>query len=305
MRGSRQIPAVVWKVIVTVALGGAAYLITNITQQEEIWKITISVFISGAALIVQYLADFERHSAEHAKHMEEVVEEGFRGLHELTRSFRSLDQSPVTSVEIKTLLRNAAALGHEEPPLLYAFVRAELQRVATLVGELRSGQAGYRGEDRDWLLALASNAFTSIDAASTSVDQDFWNADLGIRYLKAQQDAVRRGVKVRRLFFLDRPGPGASRAALRAYNEEKERIAALRRRQTNLGIEVRVLEVPADSLSDELLAINNFIVFDNAISYEMQPEERNPSRIAKTTVALNHSPTECMQKFEDWWERGE
>jgi hypothetical protein len=303
MAGSRQVPAVVWKVLITLGLGGASYLITNVTEQAEIWQITISVFIGGAALIVQYLADLEQQSAQHAKRVDELVEDGFRELGEVSSQLRDLKKSPVTSDEVKKILRNAAQLKHDGPPLLYAFVRAQLRSTATLVGELRSGKASYKGEDREWLLTLASHAFRSIDAASTSVDQDFWNADLGIRYLRAQQEAVRRGVKVRRLFFLKRPGPNASQPKMRAYARDRDRINALRQRQTNLGIEVRVLELPEEPDNEEL--VNNFVVFDEVISYEMQPEELNPSRIARTNLGLFTSAAECMAKFDDWWERGQ
>lgn len=303
MAGARQIPAVVWKILITLGLGGASYLITNVTDQAQIWQITISVFIGGAALIVQYLAEFEQQSAQHASRVEELVEAGFRELGEVADQIRTLNKSQVTSEEIKQLLRNATQLKPEQPPLLYAFVRAQLESTAKLVGELASGKASYKGEDRDWLLTLASHAFTSIDAASTSVDQEFWNADLGIRYLRAQQEAVRRGVTVRRLFFLNRPLPNASQPKQRAYARERDRINALRQRQGNLGIHVRVLELPEEPDNEEL--VNNFVVFDKVISYEMQPEELNPSRIAKTNLGLFTSAAECMEKFEDWWERGE
>jgi hypothetical protein len=96
----------------------------------------------------------------------------------------------------------------------------------------RQGSAG-RG---DWMLWLAQHATSSIDAISIpdldagNTTYDFWESQLGRRYLDPQHQAIRRHVRVRRVFVTDRDGIVKERTF--------QRIC---RTQLELGIEVRML----------------------------------------------------------------
>src|SRR5262249_4743213 len=145
----------------------------------------------------------------------------------------------------------------------------EIGRMSEFLKELsEGGNVTYEGEDRDWMLALARNANSSIDATSLTtvdaggrgfVDGGLWASDLGQRYLEVPRDAVMRGIRIRRVFIMDRPDLVADEGFLSVCNMQHE-----------MGIEVRVLdssaipEVQRSSLFD-------FILFDDAISYETTP----------------------------------
>ncbi|CAL9545338.1 hypothetical protein SUDANB176_04330 [Streptomyces sp. enrichment culture] len=282
MRSTRRIPDVLVRVLVTAVLGGTTYLITNLADQPEIWKITLSVFIAGASLIVQQLADFDRR-----------LERGLSGFNETTRLFSRLDTSPVGAEEVRHLADNVAALGPGRPDFFYAFVRSEIRRTAELMDSLKGHHADYRGEDRDWLLSLTRCAGASIDAVSTSVDRGFWETDLGRHYEAAQEEAVQRGVRVRRLIILNTPGD------LDADVEE------LKDRQKSLGVDVRVLVLSTLEARERRDAVKNFVVFDDAISYEMTTEDSDPSRIYETSLITGERASQRSRRFDAWWARGE
>lgn len=282
MRHTRRIPDVLVRVFVTALAGGVTYGITNLTDQPEIWKITLSVFLAGAALIVQQLADFERR-----------LERGLSEFNETALLFSQLDVSPVGAEEVRQLARNVASLESGRDPFFYAFVRGEVRRTAKLLEDLKGHHADYPGEDRDWLLNLTRCASASVDAVSTSVDRGFWETDLGWRYEDAQEEAVRRGVRVRRLIILNSPGD------LDADVDE------IRDRQRSLGVDVRVLVLSTLEARDRRDAVRNFVVFDDAVSYEMTTEDSDPSRIYETSLIVGERAAQRGRRFEAWWAKGE
>ncbi|WP_437027367.1 hypothetical protein [Streptomyces sp. enrichment culture] len=270
------------RVFVTALVGGVTYGITNLTDQPEIWKITLSVFLAGAALIVQQLADFERR-----------LDRGLTEFNETARLFSQLNVSPVGADEVQQLARNVAALGADRDAFLYAFAREEIRRTAQLLEDLKGHHAAYPGEDRDWLLNLTRCASTSVDAVSTSVDRGFWETDLGRRYEDAQEDAVRRGVRVRRLIILNSP------------DDLDADVNEVRDRQRSLRVDVRVLVLSTLEARDRRDVVRNFVVFDKAISYEMTTEDNDPSRIYETSLIVGERATQRAARFEAWWAKGE
>jgi hypothetical protein len=130
------------------------------------------------------------------------------------------------------------------------------------------GNVTYEGEDRDWMLSLTRNARSSIDATSLTtvdarghgfVDGGLWSSDLGQRYLEAQRDAVQRGVRIRRVFIMDRPGLANDPPFLE--------VCAFQRK---LGIDVRVLDT-TEIPNTRRTSLFDFILFDDVISYETTP----------------------------------
>ncbi|NJP49179.1 hypothetical protein HCJ93_03580 [Streptomyces sp. SBST2-5] len=282
MRPTRRISEVVVRVVVTVVLGGLTYLITEIADQPEIWQITMSLFIGGASFVVQQLADFERR-----------LDRGLVGFNETTRLFSRLDVSPVGAAEVRQLANSVAELDSGRPDFVYGFVRAEIRRTAALVEALRGNHADYRGEDRDWLLNLTRCASRSIDAVSTSVDRGFWETDLGRHYEAAQEEAVERGVRVRRLIILNTPG------------DLDAEMTEMLDRQKSLGIDVRTLVLSTLEARDRRDAVKNFVVFDEAVSYEMTTEDNDPSRIYETSLVFGERVAQRTGRFEVWWARGQ
>jgi hypothetical protein len=98
----------------------------------------------------------------------------------------------------------------------------------------------YEGEDRDWLLGLTWTTRTSIDATSlvtidstqsqSRVDGGLWTSDLGQRYLNRQREVIERGVRIRRVFIVERP----------EFRQDED-LDRVRRMHTDLGIEARTL----------------------------------------------------------------
>ncbi|WP_327290184.1 hypothetical protein [Streptomyces sp. NBC_01198] len=293
MSSTRPIPAVLLKVLVTACLGALSYLLTNLADQPEIWKITVSVFIAGAALIVQYLADFEGQLSAHALEVKTLVRDGLTGFNDATRLSALLEESPIGSAEVEQLSRTVVEFGAGRPDLLYVFARSEIARLAGLLADLRGNHADYEGEDRDWLLSLTRCAAVSVDAASTSVDREFWDTDLGRHYESAQEAAVRRGVPVRRLIIVNTPA------------EIDTAVTEVRDRQKSLGIDVRVLAVSTLSAAERRDSVKNFVLFDGAVGYESSTEDSDPSRIYETSLAIGDRVTERVRRFQVLWAKGE
>src|SRR5690606_87284 len=221
------------------------------------------------------------------------LDRGLVGFNETTRLFSRLDVSPVGAAEVRQLANSVAELDSGRPDFVYGFVRAEIRRTAALVEALRGNHADYRGEDRDWLLNLTRCASRSIDAVSTSVDRGFWETDLGRHYEAAQEEAVERGVRVRRLIILNTPG------------DLDAEMTEMLDRQKSLGIDVRTLVLSTLEARDRRDAVKNFVVFDEAVSYEMTTEDNDPSRIYETSLVFGERVAQRTGRFEVWWARGQ
>lgn len=298
------------KVLITTFTGGLAYLITNAAQDEQIWSITLSAFIGSVVLVIQFLIDFESRLAaveeahnRHASIMERLVNEGFSKINEATELFGLVEASALRTDVVIQLVRHSVKIKPSSPPLVYNFAQAEITRMAEFLKDLSGGtEVTYDGEDRDWLLALARNARSSIDATSFStsgggqgvVDEGLWNSDLGQRYLEAQRDAVDRDVAIRRLFILDSAELSNDPEVLRACRAQKE-----------IGVQVRILHpsaVPAKRRSQLL----DFIIFDNVVCYELTTAPRigrdTSTVIANTRLVFTpHRVAERAQGFKDLW----
>lgn len=240
------------------------------------------------ATAAQFRADVERRFAQLT-----TVPEAF-GLQPLDRT---------RAAELIKVVQNAYAFEHRSSPLANAFVQAEAQRFNLLLHQLRAGEGTYDGEDRDWLLALARACTRTLDATSlTSTDAGgrlhfsggFWESDLGQRYLELQAEAVRRGVKVRRVFILED-----------AKVTEDVAYHAMCERQRRYGFELRYL-VP-DMLSANLRnKLDDFITFDNEISYEvvasLAPGDTRPV-ISSTHLVLNRMlVAKRVRQFAEIWD---
>lgn len=288
------------KILVSLGIGALAYFLTNILtnvfSEPEILALTMSVFFGGVTLVTQFLTDFE--------HRLGAVETGFAKINEATELFALVEASALRTDAVLQLVRHSTQIDPTSPPLIHRFAQAEISRMSEFLKELgEGGNVSYEGEDRDWMLALASNAERSIDATSLTtvdaggkgfVDGGLWSSDLGQRYLEVQRHAMDKGVKIRRVFILDRPDLAADPDFLAACQDQRD-----------MGIHVRVLDssaVPGIRRS----SLFDFVLFDEVISYEVTPASRlgDTARPAIVTTRLELRPLRVkdrIQRFKDLW----
>lgn len=298
-RGQSTIPPVLLKTLFTALVGGATYVITNVTGQSEIWKLSASIFFGGAALIIQYMVDFEKRLgavetslSAHNADMKELVANGFARINEVTALFGLVDRSALPPDGVTRLVRSVTQVGSSAPALLQSFALDEIHRLTVLMENLNEKLVDYQGEDHDWIVSLTHCAAMTIDATSTSVDRDFWPSELGQRYLRAQRDAINeRHVTIRRLFIVDTP------------QDKGPELEQLCDDQQSLGIEVRVLALSELTPIARMDETNDFIVFDEALSYEVVEDLRGVK--TKTIMDLRADRvTKRVQRFTALWEAG-
>lgn len=298
-----SLPPPVQKVIVTVLLGGAAYIVTLLTGQNQIWGITLSVFFGGIVFVIQFLIEvdgrlqnLQTRQLAHQAAVENLVKTGFSRISEVTELFGLVEASRLQTEIITQLLRNCTSLGEHPSELVYRFAQSEILRISDLLKGLSEGNAVYEGEDRDWLLGLSRGTQTSLNAISlAAVDSSgFWSSGLGRHYVEIQRELVDNGVQIRRIFIVDdmeqvREGPLRPVCAL----------------QSEIGIDVRVLDTARipDTRRDLLY---DFIVFDGAISYETTPAPfvgngRVPTIVNTRLVLDTARVAGRIRLFEDLW----
>jgi hypothetical protein len=292
------------KVLTSLVIGAVAYGITNLTNQQPIWSITLSVFIAGVVLVVQFLIDFETRVERQSDAVRALVERRFSEIHRVSELHGLIEESVLRTDVVTEFLHNATGIDLSSP-LIQAFAEAEIQRVSQFLRGLNDRNVTYSGEDRDWLLTLAKNAQSGIDATSLPEvdagargwDDGFWESDLGNRYLEVQRAAVQRGVKIRRLFVAREEDSPAYRTF--------QRIC---RRQVDLGIDVRVLspdEIP-QTLRNVMI---DFIVFDGTVSYAVNRAFSVGTNVhpAIVNTRIELSPDLVRQNadhFEELWSAG-
>ncbi|AEV82588.1 hypothetical protein ACWT_1569 [Actinoplanes sp. SE50] len=303
--GERGVSEVVRKVGVALITGGVAFALTNLAHQDPILSVTLSVLIGGSALVVQFLVDFESRLREvqigqrdQARQIRECVDERFRAISEATELYGLMEDSMVQTEVLSQLIRHSTRIGPNSSALAHRLAQRELHRMAEFLKELGDGgEAIYDGEDRDWLLGLTCSAEKCIDATSlTTVDGGgMWSTDLGQRYLDAQREAVQRGVRVRRIFILDRPDPQGA-----------DRLDEVYRQHADIGVEVRVLDSAAAGQLRRT-SLFDFILFDGVIGYEVTTgswiDESAPPIVVNTRLVLRPSRVEERRdRFSQLWE---
>ncbi|MEV4680533.1 DUF6879 family protein [Streptomyces kurssanovii] len=281
-------------------VGGVGYLLTSLTEQPEVWKLTVSTLMGGAALMVPLMNGFtsrltsvEETLATHTCEMKEMVTGGLARLNEITELFDLVDRSALPREAVARLVRSAATAGTLAPAIVQDFVRVEIMRLAALMEDLGQ-EVAYREGDHDWIMTLTGCAALTIDATSTwgEADRDLWRSELGARYLCAQRDAIERDVRIRRLFIIEEP------------EHDLPELSRLRAEQQNIGIDVRVLALSGLAPKVRLAGIDDFIVFDESLSYEISFDLRGVA--ARTAIDLHSDRiAHRVQQFRTLWEAGQ
>lgn len=194
-----------------------------------------------------------------------------------------LGKSPLPIDSVDGLVHDAIEVTATHPNATAAIAKAEMLRLGEFMRELRYQKtASYNGEDRDWLLSLASSMKQSLKTISLAtvdayghnfVDGGLWRSDLGIRYLDLQEIAVNeRGVKVQRIFVSDLTD-----------DSTKHFLDEIVLPQRELGIEVRVLH-PRDIKGTAGYKLHDFIVFDDELVYETTASARRDPKYTPRTL---------------------
>lgn len=294
---------VVRRVAVTLAIGTMTYLVTDFFEQPQILAIALSILLGSVTLIAQFLIEFEQRLAsveeagqDRAQRMEALVWRAFARINEATELLGLVETSKMDTEVFVQFLRHATRITPESSPLVFDFVQSEISRMSDFLKELADGgDITYYGEDRDWLLGLTRNARVGIDAISlASVDRGLWTSEIGQRYLHAQRGAADRGVRVRRVFIIDRREEGIEPEIRRSCAE-----------QSRMGIAVRLLD-RADIPVPLRVQVFDFIVFDSLMSYEttsLSMEDDARPAIAETRLVLRGSRVEeRTQIFGELWD---
>lgn len=297
---------VVRKIFWTLLIGGAAFLITDISNQPQIWQLTMSMLIGGITLLIQFLIDFENRlekveegQEDRAIEIRSLIEDGFAKTSKATELFQAVEASALQTDAVIQLVRHSTQIAPTSPPLLYGFAQLQIDRMSEFLKDLSAGRVvEYDGEDLDWILGLTLLAKQSIDAISMNeVDAGgktncgLWTSDFGRRYLKLQGEAISRGVAIRRVFVIDRP-----------EQISKAEFLSICQQHKSLGIQVRVHD--RSKILDASLF--DLVVFDGVLSYEATPalltEDSMAPTIIKTHLILQSKRVkERMQRFEDLW----
>lgn len=296
------------KILLTLAGGVVAYLISDLISMDVAFQVATSIFVGGVIFVAAYLVDVDQRlvnleTTQHqvASSTEQLVQQGFTKINEATELFGLVEASALRSDVMTQLVRNSTQIDSKVPSLVFSFAQAEIGRLSELLRELSNGSdVVYEGEDRDWMLGLTRNAVSSIDAISlTTVDAGtdggLWMTDLGQRYLQVQQEAMKRGVTIRRIFVTDKP----------ELLERKDflDVCDMHRR---MGIHVKVLDA-ADAPGTRATTMFDFIVFDGVISYESTPASlatnrtRQPIIINTRLVQQQARVTDRIQRFHELW----
>jgi hypothetical protein len=272
------VPRTISKIAIAVGLGSLTYFVTDLTEQPRIWSLTMTVFIGGITFVVQFLVDVDarltatsqrvddaqRRQAEDALHLLDAVKREIAKIGEATELYSYLDSSAIQPRTVTALVRHASRIDAGVQPLIRRLAEAELTRATQALQDLgTAGQLSYEGEDRDWLLTLADSAAGEIWATNlvsddpfATVEAGFWTAELGHRYLDAQIRAIRRGVRIRRVFVLSGP-----------ESAERTDIRSLIAQQAAAHLQVRIWNAGKNIVPD-------IVIFDRAVCYEVASQPR-------------------------------
>jgi hypothetical protein len=288
--------SVIRKIVITSLSGALSFPLTNLLFDAPAQQLAMSAAVGAVALVVQLLVEVEQRLGavessqdEQTDAVRHIVSEGFQKVNTATELFGRIEETELSSSGFAELAEKAANIGPNAPSLIVAFAQSEIDRVAALFGALAGSELSRDGEDHDYLLTLTrlagntidATSLFAVDAAGLSGESGFWNGDLGNSYLELQHDAVRRGVRVRRIFIVE--------------NEDlttRPQFQLLCRAQMECGIEVRVV-VP--SWLSRRRKFRDYVLFDNTISYEVIPCVRVANDSAEPQIQSTSLASKCPQ----------
>ncbi len=287
-----------WKVLVSLAAGGLASVVTEVADAETKWQIGVGIFVGGCLLVLQLLGDlinqmrdFKAALPRHQAQTQETVVRSFARISEATRFHSEMERLP--SDGVAALATSAVEVVSRGPDIMRRFAEELIRRLAVDMEALKSGTVDCAGENHDWLLALTDCATDSIDTTSTLslVDRDFWDSEPAGRYLQAQREAIARGVTVRRLFLVADP------------TDLDDDLRHISREQEELGIQTRVVVRSQLPPAVRRGLVDEFVVFDQATCYEIEQDQRHVNTSTRVRAQENHVRLRT-QRFAELWDAG-
>lgn len=289
-----------WKVGLPLFLGLVTLVSADSAGMTGRDALELAGLVTAVLMIAVFVVNFEIRLSG----LDHRMDTGFTAT---SRSGRMLDLAERSALDtglLTDLLTAAGEVDEAVSPLLRSLARHEIERLTWFIRQLPGGsEIGYDGEDREWMLGLTAEATCSIDAISLSTvdagmrgfDGGMWTSDLGTRYLDLQREAIARGVRVRRIFVVERDDL--------AQDETFLRITSM---QGEVGVEVRKLDY---HLIPELLRtmIFDFIVFDGSVCYESTPATTFPTGRARPAILRTHlAPMsdrvrDLQKQFDELW----
>ena len=263
---------ILWKVMITAAAGLLAYLLTGALDQSGTWRLTMSVFAAGVVLVVAVMADV----AERTREASALVASA-----NSANTLLALAEGTLGGDSLTHLVEAAAHIDRRQPGQL-RFADRQVRRLTGLLEGLSAGRAEHRG-DLDWRAGLTESALARIDVAGMVTAGLDPEEDLyGVR------QAIKRGVRIRRVFLIDTRGPGVDYEPYR-----------------RIGVEVRALH--SDDFGFLLDGtLTEFALFDGQLSYEVrQPAGLDAGLPPVAVVADEDRVAVRQQRFEEIWEAAE
>ncbi|WP_018501664.1 hypothetical protein [Parafrankia discariae] len=290
---------IIRQVVVAVATGGATFLLSYLLDGETTWTTMLSVFIGGVVLTAQHLVDVE-NGVEAVGRRLDRVDRGVRLLESLENS--AVEVAVPGARPVSGLVERAAKLV-PPAPVLGRLVAEEIRALNELLRGLEGDSVTCQGEDRDWILALTRGTRHTISATSTtaadggrrSFSDGFWKSELGRAYLAAQQEAVARGVLVRRVFILNNEKVRRNADFIKICDDQRK-----------AGIVVHSVVVPGgDQLGGGTgwrKTFRDFILFDDEVSYEVEVGALQGASITSTHLKFDRTRIgERIALFNEIW----
>lgn len=295
------VQGIVLKIGFPLLIGLITLVASNIGGMQVANSLELAAVVAFGIALILFIVDTEIQVSA----VGERVSASFMQIGRLAELFTLMERSSLGPALLADFLETTSQVDGRVNPLLQRLARREVERVTEFVRQLPvGGGIAYDGEDRDLLLGLAREAEHSINAISLSTvdagmrgfDGGLWTSDLGHRYLELQREAITRKVRVRRIFLFE--------------NEElarDETFMSITQMQRDAGVEVRMLD---HQLIPEWMRsmIFDFIVFDEAVSYETTPATSftaGQTRPAVVRTYLATSPDrihDLERKFEQLWD---
>ena len=299
---------------------GLTQLVPEGQQTDLLWSIGASLFVAAIVFMAQFLIEveqrldameqkFDDHVTrtgqrldEHARTTERQMSEGLSRIHLATELFDMRQQGLADPEEIEhivEMVHGFAQIAASAAPLVRRVARAEIGRLATSLKQFGGGgDHTYTGEDREWLLGLTRAADHSLQATSLSTvdggrsftDGGLWQSELGTRYLKEQERAIKRGVKIQRIFVIDRKSVEGT--SLEEVLEPHLRI----------GVEVRTLDLTPNP---GIYPPRDLIIFDQVLGYQTNSSHLSGVTQVVTNTQIITNPDgvqDCLHDFAQLWD---
>jgi hypothetical protein len=311
-----RMPPSLWKMSVSLFCFLLSFFATGFFAGKDrvIWSLSVGLFIAGVSFVAQFLFDVEQElngvkttlTASTAS-TETLIDARIRQITEATELYAMAHDANVKIEALHSLVESLAKV-RQRSPLVRDLVAAELERFVRFAKDVAdSTHVAYDGEDRDWLLTLASSPLTSIDTVSIVtvesggqiiVDGGPSRSDRARRYFDAQLAALQaedRHAVIRRIFVVQQ----LSEDDQKAFDEFRES-------QEAAGIDTRVLDLSSPT-GRRYRTLPEFIVFNAEACYEPSPAARtiHGERPILISTRLDFDPARVrkqVQLFARLWE---